>query len=121
MSAHEASTNSTKCGAERVLLASDSYCPHCGHNRDASSVSSIDNEDGIHSCQMCGAMWRESPAERAEAALRGGVVVPEETMEHWIEYWNGQCNESAMSNALYFLIGEFRKSLAAAKEGQRNG
>jgi hypothetical protein len=44
-----------KCSAERVLLASDSYCPRCGHNRDASCVSSIDNEDGTRSCQMCSA------------------------------------------------------------------
>lgn len=47
--------------AARTLLASDPCCPQCGHNRDKSSVSSIDNEDGTKSCQMCGTMWREIP------------------------------------------------------------
>lgn len=43
----------------RVLLSSDPFCPQCGHNRDKSSVSSIDEGDSIRSCQMCGATWRE--------------------------------------------------------------
>lgn len=43
----------------RVLDQSDSFCPSCGHNRDKSSVSSIDNEDGTRSCQMCNARWIE--------------------------------------------------------------
>ena len=50
----------------RVLLDSDSYCPSCGHNRDASSVSSIRHDDGTRSCQMCGSVWGEmKPAPSA--------------------------------------------------------
>jgi hypothetical protein len=42
----------------RVLDESDSFCPKCGHNRDKSSVSSINH--GTHqSCQVCAAEWRE--------------------------------------------------------------
>ena len=44
---------------KRVLLDSDPFCPKCGHNRDRSSVSSINNEDGTRSCQMCGTRWTE--------------------------------------------------------------
>jgi hypothetical protein len=44
----------------RVLLDTDAFCPSCGHNRDKSSVSSIDMEDGKHECQMCGIQWSES-------------------------------------------------------------
>jgi rubredoxin len=43
----------------RRLLDSDAFCPSCGHNRDKSSVSSIDNEDGTKSCQVCAATWIE--------------------------------------------------------------
>lgn len=43
----------------RVLNASDAFCPKCGHNRDKSSVSSIDEGAGVRSCQMCGTKWRE--------------------------------------------------------------
>lgn len=43
----------------RVLFESDTFCPKCGHNRDKSSVSSIDNEDGTETCQMCGTKWLE--------------------------------------------------------------
>jgi len=46
----------------RRLLASDSWCPACGHNRDTSSVSSIDNEDGTRACQLCGVNWIEVAA-----------------------------------------------------------
>ena len=43
----------------RVLDRADAFCPKCGHNRDTSSVSSIDH--GEHqSCQLCGAEWREA-------------------------------------------------------------
>lgn len=45
--------------AERILFQSDAYCPSCGHNRDTSSVSSIDMEDGRQACQMCHATWIE--------------------------------------------------------------
>ncbi len=44
---------------ERVLDSDDSYCPKCGHNRDKSSVSSIDLGDGVRQCQSCGATWHE--------------------------------------------------------------
>lgn len=43
----------------RTLFASDPFCPACGHNRDKSSVSSINHEDGTNSCQMCGIRWSE--------------------------------------------------------------
>ena len=47
----------------RVLFESDPFCPKCGHNRDRSSVSSIDGSKdpayGYHYCQMCRSQWRE--------------------------------------------------------------
>jgi hypothetical protein len=46
----------------RRLYSSDPFCPKCGHNRDTSSVSSIDNGDGSKSCQFCGAQWEEVEA-----------------------------------------------------------
>jgi hypothetical protein len=46
----------------RVLDHADPFCPKCGHNRDKSSVSSIDHGDGRRSCQMCGADWLEIAA-----------------------------------------------------------
>jgi len=46
----------------RVLFEDDPHCPVCGHNRDTSSVSSVDNDDGSKACQMCGAGWRELPS-----------------------------------------------------------
>jgi formate dehydrogenase maturation protein FdhE len=46
----------------RVLDATDPFCPKCGHNRDKSSVSSIDHGAGRRSCQMCGAEWTERAA-----------------------------------------------------------
>lgn len=45
--------------ARRVLFDCDEFCPGCGHNRDKSSVSTIDHEDGTKQCQMCGAWWEE--------------------------------------------------------------
>jgi formate dehydrogenase maturation protein FdhE len=45
----------------RVIKSTDSHCPSCGHNRDASAISSIDNDDGTHYCQKCSAEWREVP------------------------------------------------------------
>jgi hypothetical protein len=61
----------------RTLLDVDSYCPSCGHNRDESSVSSIDNEDGTHSCQQCGADWREQITTPPAPQSEGGEVVSE--------------------------------------------
>jgi transcription elongation factor Elf1 len=46
----------------RRLLDTDPHCPSCGHNRDKSSVSSIDHEDGTRSCQICGTRWLEIEA-----------------------------------------------------------
>lgn len=43
----------------RVILSSDPFCPQCGHNRDKSSVSSVDLGEGRKGCQMCGAEWVE--------------------------------------------------------------
>lgn len=44
---------------KRRLLNTDGHCPSCGHNRNTSSVSSIDNDDGTHYCQKCSAEWEE--------------------------------------------------------------
>jgi hypothetical protein len=46
----------------RVLFEEDAYCPSCGHNRDKSSVSTIDHQDGTRSCQLCGTRWLEVPS-----------------------------------------------------------
>lgn len=64
----------------RVLKPTDGFCPKCGHNRNTSSVSSIDH-DTHKSCQMCGAKWQEhGMLERAgwlpiESAPRDGTPV----------------------------------------------
>lgn len=44
----------------RVLSTRDSYCPACGHDRDTSSVSTIDCGESISQCQMCGTKWKEA-------------------------------------------------------------
>lgn len=54
----------------RVLDAADQFCPKCGHNRDTSSVSSVDLGDGRQSCQKCGAEWIEPAAVTATQAPR---------------------------------------------------
>jgi len=59
---------------ERVLVGDDAHCPHCGHNRDTSSVSSLDHEDGTHSCQQCGAGWRELPASPRRRATSRSLL-----------------------------------------------
>ncbi len=51
----------------RELHEADAWCPQCGHNRDRSAVSSIDQENGMHRCQQCGATWRESQGHEALA------------------------------------------------------
>ena len=56
----------------RALWDDDSFCPSCGHDRDASSVSSIDHGNGQHSCQMCGAKWLERTAVPDDLAERIG-------------------------------------------------
>jgi hypothetical protein len=45
----------------RVLAPNDPFCPKCGHNRDTSSVSSVDLGDGWKGCQFCGTEWKELP------------------------------------------------------------
>lgn len=52
----------------RVILSDDPYCPQCGHNRDTSSVSTIDHGLGIKECQMCGARWVELPRPSPDAS-----------------------------------------------------
>lgn len=49
------------------------------------------------------------------AGLRDGslVAVPRERIEHWLEYWNKDRNETAMADALDFLESEFADLLAA--------
>jgi len=72
--AAEALLREKREGKVRRLLASDSWCPTCGHNRDTSSVSSIDNEDGTRSCQLCGVNWVElsaAPSAGGEEKARG--------------------------------------------------
>lgn len=49
--------------ASRVLAPTDAFCPSCGHNRDKSSVSSVDLGEGRKGCQMCGAEWVEPTAK----------------------------------------------------------
>ena len=55
----------------RWLLESDSFCPKCGHNRDFSSVSSVDAGGGVKCCQQCGATWNECQPADAAIAERG--------------------------------------------------
>jgi len=43
----------------------------------------------------------------------GMVEVPRDTLEHWVEYWNGNHNESAISDALEHIINEIENILAA--------
>lgn len=43
----------------RRLHSLDSYCPACGHNRDTSAISSVNNDDGTHYCQKCSTEWEE--------------------------------------------------------------
>ena len=50
-------------GGGRILFESDPFCPRCGHNRDTSSVSTIDLGAGGQLCQMCGASWTEIDAQ----------------------------------------------------------
>lgn len=78
-----------EAAAQRVLHESDAYCPKCGHNRDKSSVSTIDMQDGTRQCQMCGTGWREiaatatptppplSPPKTATVPAEPGSTPPE--------------------------------------------
>lgn len=52
--------NPERVNPSRVLDVEDSFCPTCGHNRDTSGVCSIAEDDGSHTCQKCGANWRET-------------------------------------------------------------
>lgn len=64
----------------RTLLDIDPYCPKCGHNRNTSSVSTIDYGHGMKQCQMCGEMWAEviaaKPADKP--STRPGLDLPHE-------------------------------------------
>lgn len=64
----------------RILLATDPYCPACGHNRDKSSVSTIDRGLGYKECQMCAAQWLEVNADTPEhkPSTRRGLDLPPE-------------------------------------------
>jgi hypothetical protein len=44
------------------------------------------------------------------------VKALESDMRHLLEYWNGNVNERAMSDALYHMEEVLSKALAAAKE-----
>jgi len=64
---------------------------------------------------------RAEAAEQRVAALEAqikaapeGMVVSTRTLKFWREYWNGNYNELAMSNALDFLMGQFDDVIAAA-------
>lgn len=46
----------------RVLLSEDPFCPKCGHNRDTSATSTIDEGYGVNRCQRCSAAWQEFEA-----------------------------------------------------------
>jgi transcription elongation factor Elf1 len=59
-------------GLLRILFEADAYCPSCGHNRDKSSVSSIDHQDGTKSCQMCGCRWIELSGPLANKNNKNG-------------------------------------------------
>ena len=62
LAAAQAAAPTSETNAQRTLRSSDAYCPNCGHNRDESAVSTVDHGEGIHACQMCGAVWRETNA-----------------------------------------------------------
>lgn len=61
-----ASLRTALAAEERTLFDTDAFCPHCGHNRDKSSVSSIDLGNGREECQMCHATWLEIAAHSQE-------------------------------------------------------
>lgn len=56
--AKEALNEQTTVTTRRILSDNDSFCPSCGHNRDKSSISSIDHGE-FKSCQKCGITWEE--------------------------------------------------------------
>ena len=64
------------------------------------------------SCGNCDYM--PAPSDRPADA----VVVPREQLEHWAEYWNGNANEKAMSDALEHILGEVADILRAAQEAK---
>lgn len=66
------SAGSAELPAERVLLDTDPFCPSCGHNRDISSVSTIDISDGRKQCQRCSTAWREIADHSTAATTEKG-------------------------------------------------
>ena len=57
---------------------------------------------------------RELRAYRKE----GWVLVPRNTLIHWMEYWNGSRNETAMFDALDHIMDELLAVLPAAPQPQ---
>lgn len=107
LAAAESLDRSAGVPANRALDAQDRFCPKCGHNRDASCVSSIDHGDGRKSCQMCGAEWVEpvdgaaavatfTPAmvEAGAAALAGSMDCPKNA--EWGRRWARKVLEAAL-------------------------
>lgn len=52
----------------RVLSWDDSFCPRCGHDRDTSSVSSIDLGNDMQQCQKCYGKWKQVDFDAARKA-----------------------------------------------------
>ncbi len=46
------------------------------------------------------------------------VAVPKEKLEHWLEYWNGNTNQSAMHDALQHILGEIETVLHGERPRQ---
>ena len=100
-------------GMMRRLLESDSWCPACGHNRDKSSVSSIDNDDGTRSCQMCGIDWIESVAPPASPASgEVWVEVPREPTDKMCIAGAGKVDKGLVD----YNVTEIYKAMLAAAQ-----
>ena len=78
----------------RRLFESDEFCPKCGHNRDKSSVSTIANDDGTQSCQMCAATWDEA----ADALERLAGRVADAARYRWLNKQDNFLIELEMSD-----------------------
>lgn len=106
----------SETNASRTLLSSDAYCPNCGHNRDESAVSTIDHGEGIHACQMCGAVWRETNAAaepNARAILNDLPVITDQVAIEILEQLAGT-NADATDSRL-------SEQIAAAQDRQARG
>jgi len=76
--------------------APEYYVGYCGMN-------------GSHVLLILNAI-RHSLAERADR-----VSVPRKRLQHWIEYWSGNRNDTAMHDALEHIINEVESVLAKGK------